>query len=230
MHLTGSLIFYEMTVFDLDDTLFKERDFVTSSFRVIAREADRRGIISYEKALAILCAGRDGGMAFSSLAEEVAARAPGCGLTEEWMVNTYRTHTPDIKLDDATESVLAALRERGETLGLITDGRSNTQRAKIKALGLERFIEPRNILVSGETGFDKTHREPFDMIMMRNPAERRYVYVGDNSAKDFIWPNKLGWLTVQLDDADGVNIHPQSSDRPAAFLPQRHIGSLSQLL
>lgn len=230
MHLTGSLIFYEMTVFDLDDTLFKERDFVTSSFKVIAREADRRGIISYEKALAILCAGRDGGMAFSSLAEEVAARAPGCGLTEEWMVNTYRTHTPDIKLDDATESVLAALRERGETLGLITDGRSNTQRAKIKALGLERFIEPRNILVSGETGFDKTHREPFDMIMMRNPAERRYVYVGDNSAKDFIWPNKLGWLTVQLDDADGVNIHPQSSDRPAAFLPQRHIGSLSQLL
>ncbi len=219
-----------MTVFDLDDTLFKERDFVTSSFRVIAREADRRGIISYEKALAILCAGRDGGMAFSSLAEEVAARAPGCGLTEEWMVNTYRTHTPDIKLDDATESVLAALRERGETLGLITDGRSNTQRAKIKALGLERFIEPRNILVSGETGFDKTHREPFDMIMMRNPAERRYVYVGDNSAKDFIWPNKLGWLTVQLDDADGVNIHPQNSDRPAAFLPQRHIGSLSQLL
>jgi|InofroStandDraft_1065614.scaffolds.fasta_scaffold27916_3 putative hydrolase of the HAD superfamily len=219
-----------MTVFDLDDTLFKERDFVTSSFKVIAREADRRGIISYEKALAILCAGRDGGMAFSSLAEEVAARAPGCGLTEEWMVNTYRTHTPDIKLDDATESVLAALRERGETLGLITDGRSNTQRAKIKALGLERFIEPRNILVSGETGFDKTHREPFDMIMMRNPAERRYVYVGDNSAKDFIWPNKLGWLTVQLDDADGVNIHPQSSDRPAAFLPQRHIGSLSQLL
>ncbi len=219
-----------MTVFDLDDTLFKERDFVTSSFRVIAREADRRGIISYEKALAILCAGRDGGIAFSSLAEEVAARAPGCGLTEEWMVNTYRTHTPDIKLDDATESVLAALRERGETLGLITDGRSNTQRAKIKALGLERFIEPRNILVSGETGFDKTHREPFDMIMMRNPAERRYVYVGDNSAKDFIWPNKLGWLTVQLDDADGVNIHPQSSDRPAAFLPQRHIGSLSQLL
>ncbi len=219
-----------MTVFDLDDTLFKERDFVTSSFRVIAREADRRGIISYEKALAILCAGRDGGMAFSSLAEEVAARAPGCGLTEEWMVNTYRTHTPDIKLDDATESVLAALRERGETLGLITDGRSNTQRAKRKALGLERFIEPRNILVSGETGFDKTHREPFDMIMMRNPAERRYVYVGDNSAKDFIWPNKLGWLTVQLDDADGVNIHPQSSDRPAAFLPERHIGSLSQLL
>ena len=219
-----------MTVFDLDDTLFKERDFVTSSFKVIAREADRRGIISYEKALAILCAGRDGGMAFSSLAEEVAARAPGCGLTEEWMVNTYRTHTPDIKLDDATESVLAALGARAETLGLITDGRSNTQRAKIKALGLERFIEPRNILVSGETGFDKTHREPFDMIMMRNPAERRYVYVGDNSAKDFIWPNKLGWLTVQLDDADGVNIHPQSSDRPAAFLPQRHIGSLSQLL
>ena len=219
-----------MTVFDLDDTLFKERDFVTSSFRVIAREADRRGIISYEKALAILCAGRDGGMAFSSLAEEVAARAPGCGLTEEWMVNTYRTHTPYITLDEASYWVLAALGVGGETLGLITDGRSNTQRAKIKALGLERFIEPRNILVSGETGFDKTHREPFDMIMMRNPAERRYVYVGDNSAKDFIWPNKLGWLTVQLDDADGVNIHPQSSDRPAAFLPERHIGSLSQLL
>lgn len=219
-----------MVVFDLDDTLYKERDFVTSSFRVISREAARRGIISYEKALSILYGSRDGAGAFSGLAAEIASRAPGCGLSEEWMVNTYRTHQPDITLSPETLHVLEELKRKGIKTGLITDGRSNTQRAKIKALGLERFMDPGNILISGETGFDKNHREPFVMMMERNPEEKGFIYVGDNPAKDFVWPNSLGWLTVQLDDSGGMNIHPQDMDRPDSFLPRYHIGSLSELL
>lgn len=218
-----------MVVFDLDDTLYKERDFVASSFRVIAREAERRGIISYEKAMTLLCGATDGAGAFSALARKIASVAPGCGLTEEWMVNTYRSHQPDIKLPEDAEEALCELHRKGIKLGLITDGRSNTQRAKIKALGLERFIDPRNILISGETGFDKSNREPFATMMERNPEENGFVYVGDNPVKDFIWPNNLGWSTVQVDDAGGVNIHPQNVDRPASFLPRFHISSLRQL-
>lgn len=219
-----------MVVFDLDDTLYKERDFLTSSFRVIAREAERRGILSYSKAMALLCGSGDGAGAFSTLAREIASRAPGCGMTEEWMVNTYRTHTPDVTLPQESEQLLEALKSKGVRMGLITDGRSNTQRAKIKALGLESFMEPRNILISGETGFDKNNREPFAMMMERNQDEKGFVYVGDNPAKDFVWPNALGWGTVQLDDTEGVNIHPQDMDRPASFLPRLHISSLPQLL
>ena len=68
------------------------------------------------------------------------------------------------------------------------------------------------------------------MMMERNPAEHRFVYVGDNPAKDFRWPNALGWLTVQLDDPDGVNIHSQAIDVPADFHAARHIARVADLL
>ena len=218
-----------MIVFDLDDTLYKEREYVSSSFRAIAREAERRGILTYAEALSVLCGAPDGAAAFSGLAAEIAARAPGCGMTEEWMVNTYRTHTPEIALPAETVQLLDWLAARGVRMGLITDGRSNTQRAKIKALGLERYISPENMLISGETGYDKHHREPFGMLMERNPDEAEFVYVGDNPAKDFLWPNRMGWLTVQVDDSAGLNIHTQPVTAAGDYGPQLHIKEIGSL-
>ena len=94
-------------------------------------------------------------------------------------------------------------------MGMITDGRIQTQRLKIHALGLDKYIPEQNILISEATGADKHFSLPFDIMMRRNPGESRFVYVGDNPEKDFLWPNRLGWLTVMLLDTDGRNIHPQ---------------------
>jgi putative hydrolase of the HAD superfamily len=56
-----------------------------------------------------------------------------------------------------------------------------------------------------------------------------YVDVGDNPAKDFSAPNRVGWDTVCLVD-DGRNIHPQDFQVDAAYLPGYRIENIRELL
>ena len=55
-----------------------------------------------------------------------------------------------------------------------------------------------------------------------------FIYVGDNTAKDFLYPNQHGWKTVCLLD-DGQNIHKQSFDLAPEYRPQAIIHNLLEL-
>jgi putative hydrolase of the HAD superfamily len=111
---------------------------------------------------------------------------------------------------------------------LVTDGRSNSQRNKIKALGLERWFEERNIIISEEFGSEKTDKRNFTYFMEKYPG-RSYCYVGDNTQKDFLAPNGLGWNTVCLLD-DGRNIHKQDFNLEGSKLPKKCINDIRQLI
>lgn len=126
-------------------------------------------------------------------------------------VKIYREHRPaSLPLRKGAVEMLDWLHSLGDCrLGIITDGRKLTQSAKIKAIGLEKYIPGNNILISEVTGHDKTSPEPFLEMMRRNPDENVYVYLGDNTAKDFINPGNLGWQTLCMRD-NGRNIHPQN--------------------
>ena len=66
-------------------------------------------------------------------------------------------------------------------------------------------------------------------MMKQNADISRFVYVGDNPMKDFLWPNRLGWVTIQLID-DGRNVHSQQVSLPSDdYRPQYRIKSLDQL-
>lgn len=219
-----------MVVFDLDDTLFKEIDYVKSAYRAIAGAIGRADEMHPELALTILEESESTEKGLDDLSAVLWQHNPDTQFKVPAMVEIYRTHVPDISLSPGAKELLDSLKEKNIAVGLITDGRPSTQRAKIEALRLTDYIAPDNILISGETGADKTQQTPFRMMMERNPAEQRFVYVGDNPAKDFRWPNALGWLTVQLDDPEGVNIHSQAIDVPADFRAARHIDRLADLL
>lgn len=179
-----------VVVFDLDDTLFPEVEYVLSAYKAIAR---RHGL----DLLGPMMAAGSPAEAFDST-----------GLPIGEVLEIYRTHRPDIRLPWSSLYTLALLHNAGYRLGLVTDGRSITQRHKIEALGLERFIEPQMMFVSEEVGEEKTGGKAFRHIMDMNPGAR-YIYVGDNPAKDIDTPLSLGWLPVILLDA-GRNIHPQN--------------------
>ena len=119
------------------------------------------------------------------------------------------------------------LKHRGITLGLITDGRSISQRNKIKALGLDRWFDNENIIISEETQSEKIE-EPNFRHFVKKYRGAEFTYVGDNPKKDFIVPNRLGWKTVMLKD-DGRNIHKQEAV-PAENLPQITITGIDELL
>ena len=54
-------------------------------------------------------------------------------------------------------------------------------------------------------------------------------YVADNTKKDFIGPNRLGWTSICILDK-GNNIHPQNFDIEESYLPRHRIKVLKELL
>lgn len=216
-----------IVAFDLDDTLFCEADFLHSAYRHIAsRLNDKYSALLYCDCLDIMMSADN---AFDALFNHIGK----LGITIEediaWCVDTYRTHYPDISLYSNAEKTLEKLQQSGIGLALITDGRINTQTNKISALGLNRFITNNNIIISEAIGFNKEHHLPFTLLMRQNPETNKFCYIGDNTSKDFYWPNKLGWTTICLRDK-GRNIHPQDFNCPAGYRPDYIINNLSETI
>lgn len=208
-------------VFDLDDTLYKEVDYLKSAFCEIATCLESNYGLSdvYDRLLQYW---QNGENAFERIINE--NHLP---LQVEDLLKMYWAHRPHISLDNNTRHVLDQLHQDG-VLGIITDGRSLTQRNKMKALGLDAYIENQNLYISEETGCAKPSPEPFRSLMKRSP-DSDYYYIGDNPAKDFVAPNQLGWTTVCLLD-DGRNIHPQVWPTKDDYLPQKKVSSILELL
>ena len=183
---------------------------VDSGIRAVSVDAEEAGIIAASRAYNLIKNAPDIASGFDRLAAYALNTTSLEAFDIQRILAVYRTHTPDISLPPESRSLIESLISEKETIGLITDGRSIAQRAKVKALGLDRYISPDNILISQEIGTDKHWPTAFEEIERRNPSEPSFVYVGDNPAKDFFWPNKLGWHTVMLLDIDHTNIHPQS--------------------
>lgn len=199
-----------VVAFDLDDTLYHEMDYVRSAYRAIAR--------IYGAHLLPLM------MSASSPSE--AFDATGVDIKE--LLHIYRTHEPDISLPMSALYTLVSILKGGHILALITDGRTVTQENKIKALGLDRFISPDMIYISEKFGEEKLSGGAMRHIMKKYPGEK-YIYVGDNPAKDFVRGNELGWETICL-KASRENIFPQNfSNIENKFLPKRIIHNLYEL-
>ncbi len=207
-------------VFDLDDTLYKEIDYLKSGYRAIAQMLVDELHLSespYEKMLQWYSAGEN---AFQLLCSEYPK------ITIEECLNIYRTHYPDISLDDSIHDTLHQLVSEGCILCIITDGREITQKNKIKVLGLDKLISWDNIVISESFGSEKPCEANYRYFMNRYP-NTNYTYVGDNVNKDFIAPNRLGWDTICLLD-DGRNIHKQEFV-DGGKCPKYRILSLSDL-
>lgn len=206
-----------VVVFDLDDTLYKEIDFVKSAYWEIASKIGLP--LAYDFMLETY---NKGGNAFQAVIER-------CNLkyTVADLLDIYRNHLPDISLDKSVATTLDTLK-KNNILALLSDGRSTQQRNKIKALGLDRYIEPQNMLISAEFGHEKPDKEGY-VYFMEKYHDEHFAYVGDNTTKDFVAPNSLGWTTVCLLD-DGRNIHKQNFTTDEAYQPKFKIGNLYELV
>ena len=195
--------------FDLDDTLCKEIDYLKSAYREIAEYAaehcrecsDPVSVLAHKAYEVILAAYHDGQNAFEELNMFLGLSLPAADY-----LYIYRNHKPKIALSEDVVRALDALKAEGVRIGLITDGRAIQQRNKIKALGLGRWIEDADIVISEEFGSEKPALANYEYFMKRYPECQDFTYIGDNPRKDFIAPNALGWMTICLKD-DGRNIH-----------------------
>lgn len=186
-------------VFDLDDTLFLERDYVRSGFAyvagLIATSADESREIA-----AWLGRAFDNGVRGDTFDRLIAARP---ALADRFMpadlVDAYRGHAPSVSLLPGIAELLEQLRARGLKLGVLSDGPLASQRAKAEALALDEWFDPVLLTASREEGFAKPGTRGFEWIATMwhlPPAE--LAYIADNPRKDFVAPRRLGWLTFRL--------------------------------
>lgn len=192
-------------VFDLDDTLYLEVDFVRSGYAAVgAWLRERLGITDFA---ARAQAAFDGGVR-TRVFNEVLAQL-GLGDDQQLVdgaVEHYREHHPTIEL--APDARRYLLDSAPQSLALLSDGYAVTQANKVAALGLDcGMFDP--LVLTGAWGRDywKPHPRGFELIEQHfGRAPRDYVYVADNPAKDFIAPRSLGWRTVQIERPARVHV------------------------
>lgn len=202
----------QVFIFDLDDTLYKEIDFVMSAFKHIDRLLVADHGLKPNKAYNLLMRSyRNGDDPFEALSRLLQLNGIEIPHAADWMIEEYCYHIPAIELEPTTRFTLKSMREMKIPMYIITDGLSITQRNKIRALGLDEYIPWENVFISEDLGHDKKTPLAFMTILERyRPAadKNEYVFVGANPEKDFLVANQYGCTSIQLTD-DGRNIHPQ---------------------
>ena len=187
-------------VFDLDDTLYLERDYVRSGFEYIARLISETTDLSQEllfhTLMEIFASGKHG-----KVFDELLIRYPEISFFFQVsdLVEAYRAHKPRIELLPGALMMLHRLKENKRLMAILSDGNVVSQRAKLDVLGLYGITDC--IVLTDEWGKDfwKPHPRGFEEIARRlcfPPHE--LVYIADNPTKDFIAPNRLGWHTIRL--------------------------------
>jgi putative hydrolase of the HAD superfamily len=212
-------------VFDLDDTLYPERDFVLSGFAAVdAWLRETHGAQKFAETAGELYTAGHRGKIFDEALPSIGVE-PTPKLVAK-LVAVYRAHEPKLKLfPDAAEILGWATTQF--RLALITDGYAEVQIRKIRALGLESIISCRIITDELGRAHWKPSPEPYRRVMAQYPGPTDgYVYVADNPRKDFIGAKQLGWRTVRARRPGGEHADYVPT---AAEAPDEEIASLLSL-
>jgi putative hydrolase of the HAD superfamily len=204
MNMVVSLQAVRVIVFDLDDTLFPEHQYVQSGFRAVSAYMREKGLIGQDVFPALWRRFNAGehSLIFNSVLEDYGI-VPQKNVIDE-LVMVYRTHRPEISLFPDAQAALAYFQGR-KPLALLSDGYLQTQTAKLEALGIRHYFSA--IVLTDQLGRDCWKPSPagFEEIMQtlgNVPAE--YVYIGDNPKKDFTAPRQLGWQSIRVRRPEGV--------------------------
>lgn len=214
-------------IFDLDDTLYPEIDFVRSGHSAVAEwvavefRMDPANVIAE---FADIHTELQGARVFDTWLERNGLD----GDSVEKMVNIYRNHLPNISLFPDVRALVSRLKSGGYGVGIVTDGWLHTQRNKVTALGLKEIIP--TIVYSDLWGIEywKPHERPWvSALSGLNVAAVNACYVGDNPRKDFIGARALGMLAIRFRHPRGIyrSLKPETE----AHAPHYEITSLDQI-
>ena len=182
-------------IFDLDDTLFRERRWVVSGFAAVARHlevsvgVDRRHVL--QELVAALRAGqrREALQKMCRRFDLPVDLIPG-------LVALIRSHRPRLRLGRGVSHTLTQLRESWQ-LGVLTNGLPAVQERKIAALGIRPMVDA--VVYASQYGGGKPQPAPFLEVADRVGAEpTRCVFVGNDLRCDIHGARKVGMHTIRM--------------------------------
>lgn len=185
----------DAVVFDLDDTLYSEKQYVRSGYKKIA-EYFGNSEMEYQ----MWSVFETGGLAIDEVLKQ-----HGLMSRKDEALQVYRFQKPDIFLYHGVYEMLERIRKK-KKVGIITDGRPEGQRAKLEALGLN--VD--KVIITDELGgveYRKPNIKAFQIMQEEMQVEyEKMVYVGDNLNKDFIAPKMLNMNVIYFRNKDGLYI------------------------
>ena len=207
----------EAVCFDLDGTLFDDRQYIEAGLRSAAAELERITGVALESE--ILHAYFDRGITegtFDAVLEEH-------DLSQELvpqLVDAYHDHDAELTPYPGVVDTLETLDETYE-LGLITGGRNG--REKLDRLGLAEYFEA--VVVTDDRPYSKYDPDPFEAVCEAfGVATAEAAYVGDRPSLDFPQANRLGMYTVRVETGRYATVDATADERPDA-----KIGTLEAL-
>ena len=217
-------------IFDLDDTLYEEMQYVRAGMQSVSKYLSKKYGIEfnklYDSCLNIL--ERDGrGKVFDKLCEDYKLKEDIKTLVEK-----YRGTKPKLTLYSDAEKLLMLLKEAGCKIGIITDGNAQVQEAKVKGLNLDKWADA--VLLTDRMKDEDGHplskpatRVYEECLKMLGSSAEESVYIGDNPNKDFIGAKMLGMKTVRIIRETGMFV---SEAFPEEYEAEMTIHSLEELV
>lgn len=187
-------------IFDIDDTLYLERDYVRSGFDAVGRALsdERFGAYCWD----LFCHGVRGNTF------ELALQKYPHSQSVSTLVDIYRTHRPDISLCDDARAFIESL---PAWCGVISDGPIASQRVKFQALGLVPWIDCP--IFTAEIAAPKPSPVPYILASWALSAPpQACAYVADNPAKDFAGARACGMATIRIRRPGGLHAEEPSLD------------------
>lgn len=186
-------------IFDLDDTLISEREYIESGYKHIAGLLNTQGMGKQEDLhnMLINLFEESSINVFNRLFESLNHSYTTSDIRN--LVNEYRNHIPTINFFDDVISCLNELKKKGFKLGIITDGYASSQKAKLISLSASSYFN--EIIVTDELGREywKPHQKSFEIIREKLQVDyEEMVYIGDNPEKDFYISNIYPIKTIRI--------------------------------
>ena len=195
-------------VFDVDDTLYEQivpfenaykslfdMDIDMEKFYLLSRyysdvkfEASRNGEMTMDE--------------YHIYRIQEAAKDLGVFLTDEQALNMqkeYKKNQQKLQMSDITINILKLARKNNVKLGIITNGLSEHQWSKIEALGVERWIDKDNIIVSGDYSINKPDVRIFEIMQEKLQLPNDFLYyIGESIENDIVGANNAGWKSIWI--------------------------------
>jgi putative hydrolase of the HAD superfamily len=214
-------------IFDLDDTLYPERDYVYSGFRAVAEWTEAQFGIPALTGFVELKDLFEQGIRSDTFRHWLRLHKIEHPEFLPEMIQMYRNHQPVIQPFPGVPELLTQLR-KSFLLGVLTDGELSRQTKKMIALGLEPYFD--DIVFSDHWGREAWKPNPwiFHLALKRiRVAGKKAIYVADNPQKDFFGAKSANIQTIRLRIPNGLYsmIEPQNSD----YAPDQEVTSLAEL-
>ena len=218
---------WHAVVFDLDDTLYPERDYVLSGFCAVAAWAQEHLAIPVRQGKTELRCLYERGVRGDTFDRWLAMHdLESKGLVPR-LVRVYREHEPQLLPFPKVPELLDSLHRRYR-LGLVSDGHLAVQQRKLAALNLAGHFDA--IVFSDAWGREawKPSVVPFRAVLEQLKVDAaRAIYVADNPLKDFLGARQVGMYTVWIRRPEGEYAHLKPPT--AQHAPHRTVTSLVEL-